>query len=158
MTSRSPPAGAGGEAGAPSAQFPAKGALASAAGAEPSTTPFRQALRPYPIFNNISYADNGANMLYNALQVQVTKRFTKSLMFSSSWTWAKELSTIDDTGYSDLNTQIQNAYNRNADLGNVYAVPRHQWMNNFLYNLPFGKGKLLGDWQLNGLFNLQSGN
>ena len=124
----------------------------------PSTTPFKQASRPYPIFNNIIYADNGADMLYNALQVQVTKRFTKSLMFTSSWTWAKELSTIDDTGYADLNTQIQNAYNRNADLGNVYAVPRHQWMNNFLYELPFGKGKLLGGWQLNGLLDLQSGN
>jgi hypothetical protein len=124
----------------------------------PSTTPFKQAARPYPIFNNIIYADNGADMLYSALQVQVTKRFTKSLSFSSSWTWAKELSTIDDTGYADLNTQIQNAYNRNADLGNVYAVPRDQWMNNALYELPFGKGKLLGGWQLNGLLDLQSGN
>lgn len=124
----------------------------------PSTTPFKQSSRPYPTFNNIIYADNGADMLYSALQVQVTKRFTKSLMFTSSWTWAKELSTIDDTGYDDLNTQIQNAYNRNADLGNVYAVPRHQWMNNFLYELPFGKGKLLGGWQLNGLLDLQTGN
>jgi hypothetical protein len=124
----------------------------------PSTTPFKQANRPYPIFNNIIYADNGADMLYSAMQVQVTKRFTKSLMFTSSWTWAKELSTIDDTGYADLNTQIQNAYDRSTDLGNVYAVPRHQWMNNFLYELPFGKGKLLGGWQLNGLLDLQTGN
>ena len=123
----------------------------------PSTTAFKQAARPYPTFNNIVYADNGADMLYNALQVQVTKRFTKSLMFMSSWTWAKELSTIDDTGYADLNTQIQNAYNRNADLGNVFAVPRHQWQNNFLYALPFGKNRFIGGWQLNGLFNMQSG-
>jgi hypothetical protein len=123
----------------------------------PSTTPFKQSARPYPVFNNVVYADNGADMLYNALQVQVTKRFTKSLMFTSSWTWAKELSTIDDTGYADLNTQIQNAYDRNADLGNVFAVPRHQWQNNFLYELPFGKNKFLGGWQLNGLFNMQSG-
>ncbi len=124
----------------------------------PSTTPFKQALRPYPIFNNIIYADNGADMLYSSLQVQVSKRFSRSLMFTSSWTWAKELSTIDDTGYGDLNTQIQNAYDRNADLGNVYAVPRHQWMNNFLYELPLGKNKLLAGWQLNGLLDLQSGN
>ena len=34
----------------------------------PSTTPFTQAARPYPIFNNIIYADNGANMLYSGLQ------------------------------------------------------------------------------------------
>lgn len=33
-------------------------------------------------------------------------------MFSSVWTWAKERSDIDDTGYSDLNTQIENDYGR----------------------------------------------
>ncbi len=124
---------------------------------EPSTLAFAQSRRPYPLFNNIMYADNGANMLYSAMQTQVTKRFTKGLMFSSSWTWAKEISDIDDTGYNDLNTAIQNAYNRRADRGNVYAVPRHQWMNNFLYDLPFGKGMLLGGWQLNGLVDVQSG-
>ena len=64
-------------------------------------------------------------------------------MFMSTWTWAKELSDIDDTGYSDLNTQIENTYDRRRDRGNVYAVPRHQWMNNFLYNLPLGRGPLL---------------
>jgi len=31
-------------------------------------------------------------------------------------------------------------------------------MNNFLYALPFGRSKLLGGWQLNGLFDMQSGN
>jgi len=125
----------------------------------PSTKPFTQSERPYPLFNNIVYADNGADMLYNSLQVQVTKRFARNLMFMSSFTWAKELSTIDDTGYDDLNTEIQNAYNRNADLGNVYAVPRLQWETNFLYELPFArKNRFLGGWQINGLFDMQSGN
>ena len=123
----------------------------------PSTVAFTQSRRPYPLFNNIIYADNGANMLYSGMQTQVNRRFSRGLLFSSTWTWAKELSDIDDTGYSDLNTTIQNAYNRRADRGNVYAVPRHQWMNNVLYALPFGRGKLLGGWQLNGLLNLQSG-
>lgn len=123
----------------------------------PSLTPFTASARPYSQFNNIIYADNGANMLYSGLQTQVSKRFTKGLMFSSAWTWAKEISDIDDTSYSDLNTQSENAYDRRRDRGNSYAVPRHQWMNNFLYDLPFGKNMLLGGWQLNGLINLQSG-
>ncbi len=123
----------------------------------PSTTPFTASERPYPVFNNIIYADNGANMLYSGLQTQVSKRFTKGLMFMSTWTWAKELSDIDDTGYDDLNTQIENAYDRRRDRGNVYAVPRHQWMNNFLYDLPFGHNRVTGGWQLNGLINLQTG-
>ena len=123
----------------------------------PSTTPFTASARPYSQFNNIIYADNGANMLYSGMQTQVTKRFTKGLMFTSAWTWAKEISDIDDTGYADLNTQSENAYNRRRDRGNAYAVPRHQWMNNFLYDLPLGANAALGGWQFNGLVNLQSG-
>ena len=47
-----------------------------------STTAFAQARRPYPLYSNITYADNGANSLYSALQAQVQKRFTQGLLFS----------------------------------------------------------------------------
>jgi hypothetical protein len=123
-----------------------------------STTAFAQARRPYPLYSNITYADNGANSLYSALQAQVQKRFTHGLLFSSAWTWAKEISDVDDTGDFELNTVIENTYDRRRDRGNVYSVPRHQWLNQFLYELPLGKGKLLGGWQLNGMLNVSSGN
>lgn len=124
----------------------------------PSTTAFVQSRRPYPLYNNIQYADNGANSLYNALQTTVFKRFSRGLLFNSSWTWAKELSEIDDTGDAELNTTIENAYDRRRDRGNLYAVPRHQWMSNLIYELPFGRNKIIGGWQLNSLINLASGN
>jgi hypothetical protein len=123
-----------------------------------STEPFAQSRRPYPLYNNIVYADNGANSSYNALQTTVFKRYSKGLQFSSSWTWAKELSEIDDTGSAELNTTIEDAYNRARDRANVYSVPRHNWINNVLYDLPFGRNKVLGGWQLNALVNLASGN
>jgi hypothetical protein len=123
-----------------------------------STTPFAQARRPYPQYSNITYADNGANSLYSGLQTQVQKRFTKGLLFSSAWTWAKLLSDTDDTGDFELNTVIENTYDRRRDRGNAYSVPRHQWMNQFLWEPPLGKGRLRGGWQLNGLINVASGN
>ena len=49
-------------------------------------------------------------------------------------------------------------YNRRRDRGNVYSVPRHQWMNQALYELPLGKGPLLAGWQINALFNVSTGN
>ena len=61
-------------------------------------------------------------------------------MFMSTWTWAKELSDTDDTDDFELNNTIENTYNRRRDRGNVYSVPRHQWMNQALYELPLGKG------------------
>ena len=119
--------------------------------------PFVSTRRPYPQFANITYSDNGANMLYSGLQTQASKRFSRGLMFTSTWTWAKEISDIDDTGDFELNTSIEDSYNRRRDRGNVYSVPRHQWMSQALYELP-GKGRLLGGWQLNMLCNLSTGN
>jgi hypothetical protein len=123
-----------------------------------STVAFSNARRPYPLFGSINYADNGANMLYSGLQTAVQKRFGKGLMFQSTWTWAKELSDTDDTDDFELNNTIEDTYNRRRDRGNVYSVPRHQWMNQALYELPLGKGQLRAGWQLNALFNLSTGN
>ena len=124
----------------------------------PSTVPFAQSRRPFPLFNTILYGDNGANSSYNGGQVQVQKRFTHGLLFSSAYTLAKELSEIDDTGDFELNTQIEDAYNRRRDRANVYSVPRHQWENQVLWDLPIGHGPILGGWQLNSLLNMSSGN
>jgi hypothetical protein len=122
-----------------------------------STLGFSQSRRPYPLFANITYGDNGANNSYNGLQVQVQKRLSHGLFFSSAWTWAKELSEVDDTGSAELNTLIENTYDRRRERGNVYSIPRHQWENQALYTLP-GHGRILGGWQVNMLLNLQTGN
>ncbi|MCU1262327.1 MAG: Cna domain protein, partial [Bryobacterales bacterium] len=124
----------------------------------PNGTAFTQSRRPFPLFNNIVFGDNGANSSYNALQVQAQKRFTHGFLFSSAWTWAKDLSEIDDTGDFELNTQIENAYDRRRDRGNLYSVPRHQWENQALWELPLGTGALRSGWEINMLLNLVSGN
>jgi hypothetical protein len=119
---------------------------------------FTPARRPYPLFNNINYAENGANNSYNGLQTQVQKRFSKGLLFTSAWTWAKQISEVDDTGSAELNTAIENTYDRGRERADVYAVPRHHWTNQVLYDLPLGSGHLLGGWQVNALVNLATGN
>jgi len=125
---------------------------------QPSTTAFSNARRPYPLFSTINYADNGANMLYSGMQTEVRKRFSRGLMFSSTWTWAKELSDTDDTDDFELNTTIEDTYNRRRDRGNVYSVPRHQWLNQAIYELPLGRGPLLSGWQIDSLLDVSSGN
>jgi hypothetical protein len=122
------------------------------------TAPFNNNLRPFPVFGSINYADNGANSLYSALQAQAQKRFSRGLLFSSTWTWAKDISDAEETDDFELGTTIEDTYNRRRDRGNVYSVPRHMLQNQALYDLPFGKGKLLGGWQLNVLLNFSTGN
>jgi hypothetical protein len=125
----------------------------------PSDQAFNVNRRPYPRFATISYADNGANSVYSGLQVQVTRRFSRGLSFTSAWTWAKQLSEIDDTGNADLQTRIENAYDRRRDRADVYSVPRHQWMNQLVYELPFFRqNPWLGGWQISALVNLATGN
>jgi len=123
-----------------------------------STVPFSNSRRPYPLFGTINYADNGADMLYSGLQTEVQRRFSHGLLFNSTWTWARELSDADETDDFELGTTIEDTYNRRRDRGNVYSVPRHQWENQALYALPFGRGALLGGWQLNAMLNLNTGN
>lgn len=122
-----------------------------------SATPFAQSRRPYPSYNNIIYADRGANNSYHGMQIGVTKRMSYGLQFQSTWILAKQLSEVDDTDNAETFTRIEDAYDRRRDRANSYSVPRHQWMNNTLYDLPFFKGGLLGGWQLNAMVNLQSG-
>ena len=124
----------------------------------PSTLAFAQARRPYPLYNNINYASNGADSSYNALQATVSKRLSRGYLFSSAFTWAKELSEVDDTGDSEVNTIIENAYNRRRDRANLYSVPHYQWENQALYEVPFGHSKWYGGWQANLLLNVASGN
>ncbi len=123
-----------------------------------SNTPFTAARRPYPRYNNIVYAESGANNLYSGLQVQLNRRFEKGLLLTSAWTWAKSKSDVDDTGSAELNTQIEDAYDRRRDYSDIYSVPRHQWMNQVLYEVPFGKNTYWGGWQISALINLSTGN
>lgn len=122
-----------------------------------STVAFAQSRRPYPIYNNVIVADNGANSTYHGAQIGVTKRMSRGLQFSSTYVLAKSLSEVDDTNNAEINTQIEDAYDRRRDKGNSYSVPRHQWMNNVLYDLPLGRNPIFGGWQLNALVNFSSG-
>lgn len=124
----------------------------------PSTIPLTPQRRPYPMFNTIDYVENGANSSYDGLQAQAALRMTKGLMFSSTWTWAKAIGEVDDTGNAELNTLIENAYDRRRDRADLYSVPRHQWQNNLIYEFPLRNNAVLGGWQLNALINLSTGN
>lgn len=105
----------------------------------PSTTAFTPSEYTYPLFNSVTWADNGGNENYNSLQLSVRKTVSKGLFLKAAWTWAKDLTdTQDQTSYTG--PVIQNAYDRQAEYGNASQVSRHRVFLNALYNLPVGKG------------------
>jgi hypothetical protein len=106
----------------------------------PSTTPFSASRRFYPVFNSITYYDNGGSQKYNGLQATVAKNYGNSLTFNGGWTWAKDLTDVQDTGGFSGQT-IENQFNRSAEWGNNQLTPTHRVFGYSIYQLPFGTGR-----------------
>lgn len=113
--------------------------------------------------------NNYSNSTYNAFQVDYSKRFAKGFQFQTNYTWSKSLSDADGTGQTGFEAFLDA---NNAKLEKAitsFNVP-HSWKANFVYELPFGKGKsfldtsngvvnrIVGGWAISGLMTYQSGN
>jgi Carboxypeptidase regulatory-like domain len=98
---------------------------------------------------------------YNALQVKVDRRFRNGLMLTNSYT----LSRSKD--YANENTGIATPIDFNLSWGRSNFDRTHSYVLSGIYELPWGPGKrwmgegtlgkIVGGWQLSGLFIAQSG-
>jgi carboxypeptidase family protein len=134
----------------------------------PGPQPFSTKRRPYPIFNSVSYYDNGAIQNYHALEAAVAKNYGKNLTFNCGFTWAKDLTDAQDTSNAYGQT-IANQFDRRAEYGNNLITPARRFYGYTVYRLPFGSGqrfldnksKLLqaafGGWQMAWHVVVQSG-
>lgn len=110
---------------------------------------------------------NTGTLRYNALQVEVRRRFSDGFSFQANYTFQKTLSDFPD---EDQNRQDELQDNNNPRLN--FARPdfdrTHTLNANAIYELPFGKGKrflnrgglinlLFGGFQATSIVNLSSG-
>jgi hypothetical protein len=116
------------------------------------------ALRPYKGYNSIRETDNVASSRYNSLQVAWNRRFTNGLLFGVAYTLSK--SSDDGSNQRDI---IPDTYDAHGLWAPSDFDDRHVMIVNYLYELPIFRhqnnlaGKLLGGWQLSGIFQAQSG-
>lgn len=106
-----------------------------------------------------NYLGNDANSIYSALQVKVDHRFARGLQLLSHYTYAK--ANAYDANYFGISHPI--AYGPDSQ------VRTHVWVTEFVYELPFGKGKtfagnagraedlIVGGWQVSGTWNWSGG-
>lgn len=113
-----------------------------------------QALRPFPQFGNLgpSFAPLG-NAWYDALQAKVTKRLSHGLNLTSSFTWQKELDTLQ--GANDV-------FNRPNQKNISSASQPFQFVTAFNYEVPkVTSNKLVrnavGGWIFGGVLRYASG-
>jgi hypothetical protein len=116
------------------------------------------ALRPYKGYNSIRETDNVASSLYNSLQLSWNRRFSKGLQFGAAYTYSKSMD--DGSNQRDI---IPDTYNAHYLWGPSEFDARHIFIANFLYELPFLRtqntlaAKILGGWQISGIFQAQTG-
>jgi hypothetical protein len=125
-----------------------------------ATTTVSQLLKPFPQYTGLTEsALPYGRSNYNSLQAQVSKRMAKGLTFGSSYTFSKYM---DATSYLNANDAAPAHVISSADRP-------HRLVVYGLYELPFGPGKpiastnnpvirhVIGGWQANWLWTLQSG-
>jgi hypothetical protein len=125
-----------------------------------STTVSRaQLLRPYPQYNNVQSGQNVGYSWYHSAQVRVEKRFSAGFTASLSYTFSKLMEAVSFLNGFDL---------RPEEVISSQDRP-HRTTLNWLYELPFGRGKtfagpgnafatkLISGWQVQGILTNQSG-
>jgi outer membrane receptor protein involved in Fe transport len=111
-----------------------------------------QPRRPYQPFGPISLYQAAANSITNQIQVGIQRRFSGGLQFQLEYQYTKGLQE-QPFGISPPMD------NRNArlDRGDADFVRRHYAVANYIYDLPWWRGKRLGGWQLTGIITAGTG-
>jgi hypothetical protein len=124
-----------------------------------STVGRSQLLRPWPQFTGIGYTTNEGYSWYHSLQTRFEKRLSAGYTTTVAWTWSK---FMEATGF--LNETDPRPERVISDQDRT-----HRLVVSGIYELPFGKGrrwlanapgiadKLIGGWQISGIFQGQSG-
>lgn len=120
-----------------------------------------QRLQP---FGEIDYKTSGGRDRYDALQIQVNRRFTQGLTINAQYQFGK---SFGNTQGSNEAQTAQNPYSFAEEFGNNTFDIRHSANITTLYELPFGKTQkyklngfvdaILGGWQVGGVYNGRSG-
>lgn len=130
--------------------------------------------RKFPNWGRINTRATGANESYHSLQFEAQHRLQHGLEFHSTFTWAKALAdnqgpTATGFGGEGGGSRATSVLDRHADYGNVYGTRRLRWQTTALYDLPVGRGKMIGGgmsrwvdliaggWRLANILTVQSG-
>jgi outer membrane receptor protein involved in Fe transport len=123
------------------------------------------------IYSSVGEIAGIANSSYNALEASLRKRFSHGLSFLASYTWSHSIDDVssfnitgsasqDIAGENDL---AQNPFDLAAERGRSMFDSRQRLVLSYQWSLPFLQhssnwyGKVLGNWQLNGIFTAMTG-
>ena len=108
--------------------------------------------------------ENWGGSKYHSLQVRLQTRAHHGLTAGVAYTWAHSLA---NSGENQGGTTYQDSRNLKAEWGNSNVDRRHVLVINHVYQVPFGSGRsylssgllghIVGNWNLSGVWSMQSG-
>jgi hypothetical protein len=124
---------------------------------------------PFPNFGVLSYVNDRFSGNYNAGSVKLTRRFSQGISLTTNYTFSKSIDNSSGTrtqGLDILFPQDSTCLQCERSLSSFDV--RHRWVLGAVYDLPVGKGKLLGinnsvlngfvgGWQISANTTIQSG-
>jgi hypothetical protein len=132
-----------------------------------------QGVKFNPAFVSLNLRDFSADSYYHALQLNLTKRFSTGLQFQTAYTVSKSIDTASATESVFQNGALGSFRQDPFDSRSARALSdfdiRQNFVANFLYDLPFGKGRLIGSnlkgvtsalasgWSTGGIVTVRSG-
>jgi len=129
----------------------------------PDGRPYVDKPRLFPRYHVINYLSNGAGHQYHSLTLEVQRKMRQGLHYQVSWTWARDIGDLDRGG------SPENAYDRRRERAVWLDIPTHRPTGNFVWELPFGRGKqhlssagralnaVTGGWEISGIYSYYSG-
>jgi outer membrane receptor protein involved in Fe transport len=123
------------------------------------------------IYGSVGEIAGVADSSYNALEASLRKRFNHGLSFLASYTWSHsidDVSSFNITGSASQpvageNDLAQNPFDLAAERGRSMFDSHNRFVLSYQWSLPFLQhsstwyGRVLGNWQLNGIFTAMSG-
>lgn len=129
----------------------------------PDTRPFISKPRPFPQYPAITYFTNGAGHQFHSFTAEVERRMARGLQVQSSWVWAR------DIGDLERGEALENPFDRQRERSVSPDIPTHRFTTNWIYQLPWGKGRpflsgagraldlIVGGWEISGIYSYYSG-
>src|SRR4029434_9315945 len=129
--------------------------------------------RPFTDWNVVTTRANNPRSRYDALGLELNKRFSAGLALNASYTLARHLSdaggAVPSACAAENGATTADFFRGDDDYGNVAFTRRHRFVSTFLYELPIGRGRrvgsgigsgldlLIGGWDVTGITLFQSG-
>jgi hypothetical protein len=126
-----------------------------------------QARAPFPYIAPTFYDRSIGNGSYNALQVELNKRYSNGLAYQVAYTYSKSIDEGSSGWFGVEGQSLTDPYNVPGSRGPSGFDLRHTLSVNTLYQIPVGHGRystknavldyILGNWQINNIFTARSG-